>query len=125
MEVYTHHKEKDATYNIKIRVTHNRLKRYLDTPYYITKDDLTQKTFKIKNQYYIDKTDGIIKKYRRKCDEFDEVLESMTIDQVVDLITSDIEGKKFDLDIVTYGRDLAKQLKSTGNTGNALTTKTL
>lgn len=119
-EIYSHHKRRDGTYNIKIRVTHNRLKRYLDTPYYITKDDLTQKTFKIKNQYYIDKTDEIIKRYRRKCDEYGDVLKSMTVDQVVNIITSETKEEKFDLDIVAYARNFIKQQKSSGHTGTAL-----
>lgn len=118
-EIYAHHKKRDGTYNIKIRVTHNRQKRYLDTPYYITKEDVTQKTFKIKNQYYIDKTDEIIKKYRRKCDDCGVLIKNMTIDQVVELITKDQEVK-FDLDIVAYGREFVKQLKAAGHKGNAL-----
>ena len=41
-EVYAHQKKSDGTYNIKIRVTHNRQKRYLATTYYVTKEDLTR-----------------------------------------------------------------------------------
>lgn len=120
-EIYAHHKKKDGTYNIKIRVTHNRQKRYLETPYHITKNDITQKTFKIKNQYYIDKTDQIIKEYRRKCDEIGVFIKSMNIDQVIDLITKDSKQTKFDLDIISYGRDIVKQLEKSGRKGNALT----
>lgn len=120
-EVYAHQKKKDGTYNIKIRVTHNQQKRYLATPYYITKDDITQKTFKIKNQYYIDKADEIIKRYRRKCDNCGELIKAMTVDQVVNLISSPEREEKFDLDIVAYGRQLVKRLKDTGHEGNALT----
>lgn len=120
-EVYAHQKKKDGTYNIKIRVTHNQQKRYLATPYYITKDDITQKTFKIKNQYYIDKTDEIIKMYRKKCDNCGYSIKNMTIEQVVKLITSDEKEEQFDLDIVAYGRNYVQELKKNGHTGNALT----
>lgn len=118
-EVYAHQKKKDGTYNIKIRVTHGAEKRYLATPYYITKDDITQKTFKIKNQYYIDKTDEIIKGFRRKCDDCGGLIKSMTMDQLIKLISSNAE-EMFDLDMVAYGRDLVKRLKASGHTGNAL-----
>lgn len=121
-EVYAHQKKKDGTYNIKIRVTQGKDKRYLATPYYITKDDITKKTFKIKNQYYIDKTDELIRHYRKKCDNCGTLIKSMTVDQVVKLITSN-EEKSFDLDIVAYGRELIKRLKESGHTGNALTYK--
>ena len=41
-EVYAHQKKQDGTYNIKIRVTQNQKKRYLATPWFVTKDDLTR-----------------------------------------------------------------------------------
>jgi hypothetical protein len=47
-EVYAHQKKKDGTYNIKIRVTHNQQKRYLATPYYVTKDDVPKRLLKSK-----------------------------------------------------------------------------
>ena len=52
-EVYAHQKRSDGTWNIKIRVTHQKKKKYLPTPYYIYKEDLTR-GYKIKNQHYID-----------------------------------------------------------------------
>ena len=87
-EVYAHQKKSDGTYNIKIRVTHNRQKRYLATTYYVTKEDLTR-ALKLKNQKYIDLTDQLVKKYRNICDRAGERIKDMTVDQVVDLITSD------------------------------------
>lgn len=67
-EVYAHQKRADGTYNIKIRVIHQKRKKYIPTTYYVTKDDLTRTTFKLKNQKYIDATDDMIKKYRSICD---------------------------------------------------------
>ena len=49
-EVYAHQKRADGTWNIKIRVTHKKKKKYLSTPYYVYKEDLTI-TLKIKNQH--------------------------------------------------------------------------
>ena len=49
-EVYAHQKRADGTYNIKIRVIHQKRKKYIPTTYYVTKDDLTRTTFKLKNQ---------------------------------------------------------------------------
>lgn len=60
-EVYAHQKRADGTYNIKIRVIHQKRKKYILTTYYVTKDDLTRTTFKLKNQKYIDATDDMIK----------------------------------------------------------------
>ena len=42
----------------------------------------------------------------------------MTVDQVVDLITSDT-GEHFDLDIVDYARKYIQKLRDSGHNGNA------
>lgn len=118
-EVYAHQKKADGTYNIKIRVTQNQKKRYLATVYFITKDDLTR-SMKIKNQKYIDACDNIIKKYRSICERVGERLRTMNVDQVVDLINND-KGDSFDLDFVSYGRNIARQLTENGHSGNART----
>lgn len=117
-EVYAHQKKQDGTYNIKIRVTHNQKKKYLATSYYVTKEDLTR-SMKIKNQYYIDETDKLIKRYRKICDRFGDSLKSMTVDQIVGFITSEKEKDYFDLDIVSYGRSYVKKLESEGRSGSA------
>ena len=116
-EVYAHQKKADGTYNIKIRVTQNRQKRYLATTYYVTKDDLTR-TLKLKNQKYIDLTDQLIRKYRNICDKAGEGLKSMNADQVVALINAD-KGDRFELDIVDYARKYIQQLRDSGHEGNA------
>lgn len=116
-EVYAHQKKADGTYNIKIRVTQNRQKRYLATTYYVTKDDLTR-TLKLKNQKYIDLTDQLIRKYRHICDKAGESLKSMNADQVVALINAD-KGDRFELDIVDYARKHIQQLRDSGHEGNA------
>lgn len=116
-EVYAHQKKEDGTYNIKIRVTHNKKKKYLATVWYVTQKDLTR-SLKIKNQTYIDLTDGLIRKYRSACDRVGERLKDMTIERVVDLITNDTPGK-FELDFVAYTWKEIERMRSTGHTGNA------
>lgn len=122
-EVYAHQKKKDGTYNIKIRVTHNGEKRYLATPYYIYKEDVTQKTFKIKNQHYIDLTDELIRKYRQRCDVWGERLKRVNVDKIVEIITSEDPGERFDLDIVAYARQFVDKLIQEKHEGNAKTYK--
>ncbi len=122
-EVYAHQRKKDGTYNIKIRVTHNGEKRYLATPYYIYKEDVTQKTYKIKNQHYIDLTDELIRKYRLKCDIWGERLKTVNVDKIVEIITSEDPGAKFDLDFIAYARKFVDKLIQENHEGNAKTYK--
>src|ERR1035437_528922 len=119
--VYEHHKKEDGTYNVKIRITHNRVKRHISTTYSITKDDLT-KGFKIKNQAIIDELDSSIKKYRKACDALGERTKDMTADQV--LIYLEIYNSKkggFQLIFIQYGREKIKELQANGHSGNANT----
>jgi hypothetical protein len=60
--VFQHHKKQDGTYNVKIRVTHKRVKRFLPTNIFITKEDLTR-GFKIKSQNVLDKIKEIVENY--------------------------------------------------------------
>ena len=118
-EVYTHHKREDGLYNIKIRVIHNRQKKYLATQWYVSKDDLTR-SMKIKNQRYIDYTDDLIRQYRKILDDFGESLKYMNVEQIVKLLESHKGGNnEFNLDIVEYTLKHIEHLKKTGHNGNA------
>lgn len=124
-EVIEHHKKKDGTYNIKIRVTHNRVKRHIATPFFVTKDDLTR-SLKLKNQKMIDETDAIIKRYRDICNELGEKLSVMDIDKVVEHLKNyKKQDGVFYLDIVKYGRDKIAEMKRTGHEGNAHSYETM
>ena len=116
-EVYAHQKRADGTYNIKIRIVHNRRKKYLPTVWYVTSADITR-SFRIKNQEYIDYTDDLIRRYRRICDRAGDRLRSMTVEQVAAMVTTE-RLEAFDLDIVKYTRDLVAWLKADGHEGNA------
>jgi len=118
-EVYAHQKRSDNTYNIKIRITHNRRKKYLPTPFYICKDDLTR-TLKIKNQFYIDECEKIIRKYREVINKLGERSGTMSVEQIVKAIKEKNYDEKIDLDIIKYGRAIAAKMKETGHRGNAL-----
>lgn len=120
--VMSHHKKEDGTYNIKIRVTHNRLSRYIATPFFADKTDVTR-TMKLKNQKYIDATDDTIRKYRSVCDRLGERISSMSVDDVLNAITSESGNGKFELDIVAYARSYIKMLEATGHVGTANTYK--
>ena len=84
--VLKHQMRGDATFGIKIRLTHNRRSRYINTDLVATKSDIT-KSLKLKNHFFIDETENIIKKYRDICNKNAFLLKGMEIGQVLDLIT--------------------------------------
>lgn len=117
--VEPHYKRADGTYNIRIRVTHNRRCKLISTQYYVTAEDMTRK-LKVKNEMFIDATDEIIKRYREACNRVGEHLAEMTVEQVVDIVKEDGKANYvFYLDFIAYGRSVADRLKSTGHAGNA------
>ena len=117
-EIYAHQKRADGTYNIKIRVTHKQRKKYLATPWYVGKEDMTR-ALKLKNQRYIDMVEDLLRKYRSICNNVGEGLDDMTVEQVVELITRKETDKPFDLDIVAYTHSYIAKLDKTGHTGTA------
>ncbi len=117
-EIYAHQKRADGTYNIKIRVTHKKQKKYLATPWYVGKEDLTR-ALKIKNQKYLDMIEDTLRRYRGICNSVGEGLDDMNVEQVVELITRKDTGKPFDLDMVAYTEAFIAKLESEGRSGTA------
>lgn len=119
--VYKHHKKEDGTYNIKIRIIHNRVQRLLATTYFITKDDLT-KGLKIKNQSIVDELDALTKKYREACNGMGERLKEYSADQLQHYLENlGSPFPCFHLDFFKYGRDKIKELQAKDRAGNAKT----
>lgn len=112
-------KRKDGTYNVKIRLIHDRDTRFISTPFYVASSEVTKK-MNIKNQQVIDASNELIKKYRTICNTVGDRLNGMSVDQIKDLITKDYSGK-WSLDFVDYGRQVIEKLKNSGHTGNART----
>ncbi len=117
-EIYAHQKRADGTYNIKIRVTHKQRKKYLSTPWYVGKEDLTR-ALKLKNQKYIDMVEDTLRRYRAICNNVGEGLDDMTVEQVVELITRKTTEQPFDLDIVAYTEAFIVKLEKEGRGGTA------
>lgn len=117
-EIYAHQKRADGTYNIKIRVTHKQRKKYLPTQWYVGKEDLTR-SLKLKNQKYIDMAEDLIRRYRCICNDAGDALDTMTVEQVVELIKTESRGGSFELDIAAYTRRHIDELTRAGRTGSA------
>jgi integrase len=114
--VLGHHKKSDGTYNVKIRVTHDRSSRYISTGYFLTREDLTR-SFNIKNQNVVDAIENQIRKYRNTCNTIGSRINEMDVDQVVDFLKK--QQERFCLDFVKFGRDRASILESLGRNGTA------
>jgi integrase len=120
-EVYAHHAKNDATYNVKIRITHKSKKKYPATNIFLTKDDITR-SMKIKNQQILDAVLDIERACRQRCNEYQHRLGSMDVEQIAELVSDIINGEKkkeegmdFDLDFIAFSRDYINKIKGNGN----------
>lgn len=110
-------KRNDGTYNVRIRVTHNREIRRISTNIYVTSDDLTR-NLKIKNVNIIDKCNDLIRKCNKFCEDLGFQLFSMPIEEFVDKLKKYLQGgNKFYLDFIEFTRIKATEMKKgTGDT---------
>lgn len=92
----------DKTWNVLIRLTHERKIRYISTTMYVLKKDITS-GFKIKNQQIIDKCEELIKAYREKISKLNLELNSIDIDTIVDYLKSSKEDKS-GIDFIAFSR---------------------
>lgn len=90
----------DKTWNVLIRLTHERKIRYISTTMYVSKKDITS-GFKIKNQQIIDKCEELIKVYREKINKLNLELNSMAIDDIVDYLKTSKDNKE-GIDFVSF-----------------------
>lgn len=95
----------DKTWNVLIRVTHNRVVRYISTTEYVTKKELTP-SFKIKNQNIVDKCDELIRYYRKKISELNLEINDVGIDELINYITA---KKKSGLSFTDYADKWLKE----------------
>lgn len=109
---------KREVYNVKIRLTHNRVNKYIPTPFNIGKDELT-KSYKIKNQIVMDDVEDIIKRYRIICNSLGERIHNMTVQDISSYFDTHKDPRGFQLDFIEYGHKKIMEMKKKGRTGSA------
>ena len=122
-EVYKHQKRSDGTWNVKIRVTHNRQKKYLSTPIYVKQDDITRSSFKLKKNI-TDKTDKMIEEYEAICTELGLKLKSMPIDDLIKELENGVKPKVENIDFIAFAVRKIKEMEEDGHGGSARSYKT-
>lgn len=107
-------RRQDGTYNVKIRVTHQRKSRYLSTPFYVTSEQLTR-GFKIKDMRICDKLDERIAEFRHNADELGFLADGMDIDHLVELLQNRAES----IDFIAFMENYCKRMERDGRDNSA------
>lgn len=108
----------DKTFPVKIRVTQHLKSRYIDTGLVATMDDLTKKYKFKKESSFLESANAIIKKYRKKCNEYAEKVSAMDITQLVSFLKSDYfsdDGMCF----IKFSEDYIEKMVKSGKEGTA------
>lgn len=111
-------KREDGTYNVKIRLTHNRKVKYIKTPYYVSSTDIVKRKkngkeeVRIKNQAIIDKTDEIILEYKKMIVPLGMSVSNWDVNRLSAYLTDNPDT--FTLDFVKYGIDYGNRLIAQG-----------
>lgn len=114
----SHHIRSDRTVGIKIRLSHNRSTRFLDTGLVasvndLVKEDQEKAVRRIKTRAFIEQCDDIISKYRKICNKNADRIKYLDIDDLVKLITAKDDGDvidflKYGYNYIEYNSNLSK-----------------
>lgn len=105
--------KQDGTINCVIRVTHNRISRYIKTTIYISPKQLN-KAGDIKDPAVMDSLNTIAKSYRDKIVKIADRIHLYDIDGIVDYVTRTGE----DIDFIEYGRKYINAFEKKGSASN-------
>jgi hypothetical protein len=85
VKVLKHHLKNDGTYNVKIRITHKKEKRYIDTEHFVSGRQLT-KALEIKDAFINRLVNLKVDEYRLAISSISEKLEFFNADGIRDFL---------------------------------------
>lgn len=100
-------RRKDGTWNVKIRVIHNREIKVLSTPFYVTQAQLTR-GLAIKDVALLDKLDQHLIELRSKVVQLGFQVQNMNVDELVAALES---YRSEYIDFIEFMREYARDLK--------------
>ena len=105
----------DGTWNVKIRVTHNREYKLISTPFYVDQSQIT-KGYNIKDAAILSKVEQKIAEYRDTVVGIGFVIDNMGVAELINAL----EKKQEKIDFIQYMFDYAENLRKfkRANTAN-------
>ncbi len=113
--VLKHHKKEDGTFNVKVRVTHNRKMAYIASPFFVTKSDLNR-NYEITSNDIQSKVSFYVGKLRKILNELSEYVESYSASELAKYLkkkTINKAGRKSE-DFISFMGEYVDALKAAG-----------
>lgn len=107
-------RKQDGTWNVKIRVYHNKETRYIATPFWVTQEQLTR-SLKIKDSAILDKVEQEIKRYRDSIVNIGFIADGLSVDHLIRLVNNDSNK----IDFIKFMEDYVAELQKKGRGGTA------
>ena len=113
-------KRSDGTWNVLIRVTHNRRSAYIRTSMFVEKKDLTA-SFKIKNASILDKCRELENEYRKRLAKLNLELCDLELEQIMNYLENTTASSSIDfVEFCNNWIEKHKSLKGVKNYKSAL-----
>jgi hypothetical protein len=112
--VYEQYKKEDGTYNVKIRLFHQSVRRLIDTVHYVSSRQL-DKNFKIKDKVILRAVDETLDDYRQSFSRLGTKLEFFTCDDLRNYLIY----KNNEIDFIKFCQSHVDQLKKDNREGTA------
>lgn len=109
-------RKQDGTWNVKIRVTHNKATRYIATPFWVNQEQLTR-SYKIKDSLIIDKVEAEIKRYRDAVLNLGFIADGLTVDHLIEIVRNGCQSER--IDFLEFMSNHVRSLYKNGNDGTA------
>ncbi|MDB4902217.1 MAG: recombinase, partial [Mucilaginibacter sp.] len=107
--IFKHQQKEDGTFNVKIRITHNRESKYIPTSLYIKGKQVTG-NFEIKDR-------SVIKKAEEDIDSYWEIIKrlpdvsGLNVSELLDVLDKEKKKtQKIEMDFVKFSRDHIEEL---------------
>jgi len=104
-----HQQKKDGTWKVKIIVTHNRNKGYIETQHYVVEKQL-RRDYTIKDQFILSALNPVLDGYRKKISELGEKLNFHTAKSLTDLLKHG-ELRAETINFIAFGWSVVKLIE--------------
>jgi len=117
-------KREDGTWNVKIRVTHQRKVNYISTQHYVGAKQI-RPDHSIKDPIILNAIYPTLKDYREKISDLGPKLEVFDLPRLIDYLTNKTAITADEINVIAFGRKMIADMKEAGREGSAHTINTV
>jgi len=113
-KVFEHHQKEDGTWNVKICVYHQGVRRYVETTHFVSKKQLDVR-FKIKDKFLLNRIEKMLEEYHEAISHLGNKVNFFTCDDLVNYL----KEKDTEIDFIKFCSEHIDWLKREKRTSSA------